>query len=782
MPNLYGLPQEERPLEWLNKRDPARRGVASEAIVWVPRGTEGPPDASVTVAVVTIEATVPETEEGGEPGEFTVTRTGSTAAALTVFYSVSGTATPDVDYTALSGMVTILAGQATATIDVTALTDIEVEEVETVIATLTPTLGYFVGEPDDATVMILNEDEPWPFPACPLGASTPEEQALFWFFGENGHTTVEADGLFFAPTLIRILRPGNTGASSNAASGPSYKHAAGTAGSSDMPHDCVVACTHTSSGGITAANSWGYISFENIPYWEDTPLQIDWLAFTSGVFNAALAGGVEIWCADPAGDTGEIVASLNDFYFTSGSGVLPAPWVEHDDFDPLVRASGLAQATSLSSFAMSLVDEPLGADQWGTLQMGTMSPHLTAAPMEFGIVLRASQSAQTYYYCRYSCDGAGNVERAIDKVVAGVTTTLASTSNVFDTFMQSSDELGAEVIGTTINWLRNGIVYETATDSSIASGMVGMTAYTEWVAANTVRFQGFHGGDGPARRRMIDGGDSRVSDFGRDGQTQFGEGQFDEITGNPTTIPQPQELLYTLTTPSDLPITIPVPAGRALIFRTVNQDPTSMALGNNITADINVGFLNPDPAAAYKTLRSDDPNGANGIFTVTAASQIKLRSLVHEVTFGGVFDKEYTILVYRNSLAGNTLRVNVTAPFLWYAENPALTYIGGGMQATLTAYAVDESELVGTSEQNWQNFVKGWGYADVEARIGAVLHSQAYVTSSENGFLSGSGNFDVDISGSRKLVYYKLTAVSYPAVPTAGIHLPAISHNNPSIF
>src|SRR5204863_2383610 len=57
------------------------------------------------------------------PGQFTVTRTGDTSTALTVFYTVVGSATPGFDYTALSGSVVIAAGQSSATIDVNVIND-----------------------------------------------------------------------------------------------------------------------------------------------------------------------------------------------------------------------------------------------------------------------------------------------------------------------------------------------------------------------------------------------------------------------------------------------------------------------------------------------------------------------------------------------------------------------------------------------------------------------------------------------------------------------------------
>ena len=53
-----------------------------------------------------------------------------------VSYTVTGDATPDSDYTAFSGSVTITAGLTTATIDVSVLDDNLLEDNETVTVTL----------------------------------------------------------------------------------------------------------------------------------------------------------------------------------------------------------------------------------------------------------------------------------------------------------------------------------------------------------------------------------------------------------------------------------------------------------------------------------------------------------------------------------------------------------------------------------------------------------------------------------------------------------------------
>jgi len=111
--------------------------------------------------VMTIAATDPSASEAGpDPGVFTVSRTGSTTAALTVNYSVGGTATNGTDYTALSGTVFIAAGATSAPIVVTPVDDALIEGAQTVIVTLTAGSGYTLGTPKTATVTIADNDKP----------------------------------------------------------------------------------------------------------------------------------------------------------------------------------------------------------------------------------------------------------------------------------------------------------------------------------------------------------------------------------------------------------------------------------------------------------------------------------------------------------------------------------------------------------------------------------------------------------------------------------------------
>jgi RHS repeat-associated protein len=120
------------------------------------------------LAEVTITATDPTaTEEGPTSGQYTVTRSGSTANDLTVYYTVGGTADyyMEPDYSGLpnfdgmgSGWVTIPAGSASTTMTLTPYDDAEEESNETVIVTLSSESGYLVGTVNAATVTINDND------------------------------------------------------------------------------------------------------------------------------------------------------------------------------------------------------------------------------------------------------------------------------------------------------------------------------------------------------------------------------------------------------------------------------------------------------------------------------------------------------------------------------------------------------------------------------------------------------------------------------------------------
>jgi hypothetical protein len=120
-------------------------------------------------ATVTISATdAIATEPGTDTGTFTISRTGSTAAALTVNLAIAGTATSGADYVNISNTVVIPAGAATVAVPVIPVDDTIPEPVETVIATLLPGI-YTIGASATATVSIFDDE-----PIVSVIASTPD--------------------------------------------------------------------------------------------------------------------------------------------------------------------------------------------------------------------------------------------------------------------------------------------------------------------------------------------------------------------------------------------------------------------------------------------------------------------------------------------------------------------------------------------------------------------------------------------------------------------------------
>ena len=117
-----------------------------------------------TVQIVATDAIAREADPT-DTARLTVSRDASqTANDWTVSYTVSGTATPGSDYTALPGTVLIPAGQTSATIDITAVPDNLAEGDETVTVTLLPDAAVTPGPAASATITILDKPmDAWRF-------------------------------------------------------------------------------------------------------------------------------------------------------------------------------------------------------------------------------------------------------------------------------------------------------------------------------------------------------------------------------------------------------------------------------------------------------------------------------------------------------------------------------------------------------------------------------------------------------------------------------------------
>lgn len=108
-------------------------------------------------------------EAGPDPGTFTFTRNGSLSGAITVNFTVSGTAANGTDHTTLPTSVVIPNGTTTATLNVLPLSDALVEGPETVIVTLAEGGYGFNTIPATVTISDTNHAPIWA--ASPFSAA-----------------------------------------------------------------------------------------------------------------------------------------------------------------------------------------------------------------------------------------------------------------------------------------------------------------------------------------------------------------------------------------------------------------------------------------------------------------------------------------------------------------------------------------------------------------------------------------------------------------------------------
>lgn len=122
-------------------------------------------NTTVDGAVVSIAATT-NGAEPGTPGQFTISLAQAVTQAVTVNYTVTGTATSGTDYTALTGSIVIPANTTSVVLNVPVLDDVVLENPnETVIVTLNSVTSAFTGtllvaaSPNNAATINIIDNE-----------------------------------------------------------------------------------------------------------------------------------------------------------------------------------------------------------------------------------------------------------------------------------------------------------------------------------------------------------------------------------------------------------------------------------------------------------------------------------------------------------------------------------------------------------------------------------------------------------------------------------------------
>jgi hypothetical protein len=193
-------------------------------------------DNDVALPVVTVAASDNSASEPADPGVFTLTRSGSTAVALTVNYAMSGSASNSTDYAALGGSVTIPAGSATSTVTLTPIDDAAVESTETATLTLSPGAAYTSGSPNNASISLYDNDQT---PVVTIQASDAAASEA----GDAGQFTVTRSGGTTAALTVNLTASGSATAGADFTTLPaslSIPAGAATATVSVIPLDDVL--------------------------------------------------------------------------------------------------------------------------------------------------------------------------------------------------------------------------------------------------------------------------------------------------------------------------------------------------------------------------------------------------------------------------------------------------------------------------------------------------------------------------------------------------------------
>lgn len=287
----------------------------------------------VTVAISSLEGVQEDTKDALL---FTFSRTGSTTAALTVNYTLGGTATLGTDYTGIASKrstktVNFAAGASTAIVTVVPKVDGDIEADETVSLTLASGTGYVIGTTEAVTGTILNDDATVTLAVSPAAVTEDGTANLLFTFTRVGAIT-SALKVNYTVGGTATLGADYTGiAAKRSTKTVSFAAGASTAtvtvnptADSTTEEDETVTLTLASGTGytiVTMAPVSGTISNDDfrLPLYNPTtvtlPSQQGWLSFGSGLTGTQIlsSGGTTLTStalmADMAGYSNHTVAA-----------------------------------------------------------------------------------------------------------------------------------------------------------------------------------------------------------------------------------------------------------------------------------------------------------------------------------------------------------------------------------------------------------------------------------------------------------------------------------------
>lgn len=140
-------------------------GIEHLSVGWIPPGATSISEIpgmhlSPVLPTVRMYANNATTAEGSSaPATFTVVRSGAVNDSVSIDYTIRGTAINGVDYVQLPGSITIQAGEASATLQLTPLVDSLIEAEETATIELLAGTDYQVGLISERTVYATIHDD-----------------------------------------------------------------------------------------------------------------------------------------------------------------------------------------------------------------------------------------------------------------------------------------------------------------------------------------------------------------------------------------------------------------------------------------------------------------------------------------------------------------------------------------------------------------------------------------------------------------------------------------------